>query len=116
MYWVLDEKTRLAGCQMAREQVMRTVEEVGLDTYKAFMREAIEEGRRSFLSRSRQMLVPGVYEATSFTDLPWGEDPNVHSLARRDVMMHAPVPMMVSGEGRVDLSCQGSIKGGCHRF
>src|SRR5260221_5351201 len=97
MYWVLDEKTRLAGCQMVREQVMRTVEEVGLDSYKAFMREAIEEGRRSFLSRSRQMLVPGVYEATSITDLPWREDPIVHSLARTDVMIHPPLQMIVSG-------------------
>jgi N-methylhydantoinase B/oxoprolinase/acetone carboxylase alpha subunit len=116
MYWLLDEKTRLAGCQMVREQVMRTVEEVGLDTYKAFMREAIEEGRRSFLSRSRQMLVPGVYEAPSFTDLPWGEDPNVHSLARRDVMMHAPLQMMVSGEGRLELSFEGANKWGFHSF
>lgn len=70
MYWVLDEKTRLAGCQMVREQVLRTIDEVGLDTYKQFIREAIEEGRRSFLARSKQMLVPGVYEAPSFTDLP----------------------------------------------
>lgn len=34
----------------------------GLDTFKAFMREAIEEGRLQ-LARSRQMLVPGVYGA-----------------------------------------------------
>lgn len=116
MYWVLDEKTRLAGCQMVREQVMRTVDEVGLETFKTFMREAIEEGRRSFLSRSRQMLVPGVYEAPSFTDLPWGEDPNVHSLARKDMMMHAPLKMTVSGEGRLDLSFEGANKWDFHSF
>ncbi|WP_343063359.1 hydantoinase B/oxoprolinase family protein [Amaricoccus macauensis] len=116
MYWVLDEKTRLAGCQMVREQVMRTVEEVGLDTFKAFMREAIEEGRRSFLARSRQMLVPGVYEAPSFTDLPWSEDANVHRLARKDMMMHAPLQMTVGGDGRLDLSFEGANKWDFHSF
>lgn len=116
MYWVLDEKTRLAGCQMVREQVMRTIEEVGLDTYKTFMREAIEEGRRSFLSRSRQMLVPGEYEAPSFTDLPWAEDPNVHRLARKDMLMHAPLKMSVHGDGRLELSFEGANKWDYHSF
>lgn len=116
MYWVLDEKTRLAGCQMVREQVQRTIEEVGLDTYKSFMREAIEEGRRSFLSRSKQMLVPGVYEAPSFTDIPWGNDPDVHPLARKDMMMHAPLAMTVTGEGRIELSFEGANKWDYHSF
>ena len=31
MYWVLDEKTRLTGCQLVRDQVYRTIQEVGID-------------------------------------------------------------------------------------
>ena len=46
MYWTLDEKTRLAGCHMIREAVERVILEEGVDTYKQFIREVIEDGRR----------------------------------------------------------------------
>lgn len=116
MYWVLDEKTRLTGAQMARRQLLRTVEEVGVDTFKTFMREAIEEGRRTFLERSKLMLVPGRYEAPSFTDLPWKDDVNVHNNARKDMMMHAPLSMTVKGDGQVEMSFEGANKWDYHSF
>ncbi|MEM9123222.1 MAG: hydantoinase B/oxoprolinase family protein, partial [Pseudomonadota bacterium] len=116
MYWVLDEKTRLTGCQLARDQVFRTIEEVGLDTFKQFMRESIEEGRRSFVGRVKQMTFPGTYEAPSFCDVPWGDDPAVHPLARKDMMMHAPLVLDVTKEGRLELSFEGANKWDYHSF
>lgn len=116
MYWVLDEKTRLTGAQMARQQLLRVVDEVGVETYKTFTREAIEEGRRTFLERSKAMLVPGHYEAPSFTDLPWAEDYNVHATARKDMMMHAPLAMDVTAEGRIEMSFEGANKWDYHSF
>ena len=68
MYWTLDEKTRLAGCHMIREAVERVILEEGIDTYKRFIREVIEDGRRSFQSRVREMTVPGRYRAPAFTE------------------------------------------------
>ena len=59
MYWTLDEKTRIAGCHMVREAVERVILEEGIETYKQFIREVIEDGRRSFQSRVREMTVPG---------------------------------------------------------
>ena len=53
MYWTLDEKTRLAGCHMVREAVERVILEEGIDTYKRFIREVIEDGRRSSQSPPR---------------------------------------------------------------
>ena len=50
MYYLLDERTRLAGCHMIREAVERVILEEGLDRFKQFSREVIEEGRRSFKS------------------------------------------------------------------
>ncbi len=35
-YWTLDEKTRVAGCQMIRDLVLDIIEEEGIDTYKRF--------------------------------------------------------------------------------
>ena len=59
MYYLLDEKTRLAGCHLIRESVERVILEEGIDRFKQFSREVIEEGRRSFKSRIREMTVPG---------------------------------------------------------
>ena len=50
MYYLLDERTRLAGCHMVREAVERVILEEGVDRFKQFSREVIEEGRRSFKS------------------------------------------------------------------
>src|SRR2546421_482762 len=47
MYYLLDERTRLAGCHMIREAVERVILEEGIDRFKQFSREVIEEGRRS---------------------------------------------------------------------
>src|SRR3989454_2832152 len=73
MYWTLDEKTRLAGCHMVREAVERVILEESIDTYKRFIREVIEDGRRSFISRLRELTVPGRYRAAAFTDLPFAK-------------------------------------------
>ena len=60
MYWTLDEKTRIAGCHMVRESVERVILEEGIDSYKRFIREVIEDGRRSFRNRVREMLCRAV--------------------------------------------------------
>src|SRR3954463_16285604 len=69
MYYLLDERTRLAGCHMVREAVERVVVEEGLDRFKSFSREVIEEGRRSFKARVREMTVPGRYRSPGFFDV-----------------------------------------------
>ncbi|HFE66382.1 MAG TPA: acetone carboxylase subunit alpha [Chloroflexi bacterium] len=116
MYWVLDEKTRLTGCQLIRDQVYRTIEEVGIDSYKQFIREAIEEGRRSFIGTVRQMTFPGEYEAPAFMDVPWKDDPTVHPMARKDVLMHSPLKISITGEGHMDVSFEGANKWDFHSF
>ena len=37
MYYLLDERTRLAGCHMIREAVERVILEEGVDRFKQFM-------------------------------------------------------------------------------
>ena len=65
MYYLLDERTRLAGCHMIREAVERVILEEGIDRFKQFSREVIEEGRRSFKSRISEMTVPGRYRSAA---------------------------------------------------
>ena len=73
MYYLLDERTRLAGCHMVREAVERVILEEGVDRFKQFSREVIEEGRRSFKSRIREMTVPGRYRSPSFFDVTFAD-------------------------------------------
>lgn len=115
-YWVLDERTRLAGCHMIRDQVYRVIREEGIDTYKRFIREVIEEGRRSFKARVRELTFPGVYESPRFSDVPWKTDLTVAPKARRDVLMHAPLEMTIGTDGSFDLSFEGANAWGWHSF
>src|SRR5881398_1288707 len=73
MYYLLDERTRLAGCHMIREAVERVILEEGLDKFKRFSREVIEEGRRSFKSRIREMTVPGRYRSATGFDVTFAD-------------------------------------------
>ncbi|MFX0188990.1 MAG: hydantoinase B/oxoprolinase family protein, partial [Candidatus Hodarchaeota archaeon] len=61
MYWELDEKCRLAGDLMIRDAVLDFIEKEGLDYYKQFIREVIEEGKRIFKERVKERLIPGRY-------------------------------------------------------
>jgi N-methylhydantoinase B/oxoprolinase/acetone carboxylase alpha subunit len=116
MYWLLDERTRLAGCLMIRDAVYRLIEEEGIDTYKKFIREVIEDGRRSFCKRVKETLIPGTYEAPSFIDVPFKNEKSLPEHAAKDILMHAPLKMQVGGEGEFKLSLEGANKWGYHSF
>ena len=73
MYYMLDERTRLAGCHMIRDAVERLILEEGVDRFKQFMREVIEDGRRSFKARIREMTVPGRYRSPGFNDAQFAD-------------------------------------------
>jgi N-methylhydantoinase B len=114
MYWTLDEKTRLAGCLMIREAVERVILEEGIDTYKRFMREVIEDGRRSFISRIKEMTVPGRYRAPGFYDLQLAQEAQLPPQARRDQIMHGPLEVRITREGMLELDYEGSSSWGHH--
>lgn len=116
MYWMLDERTRLAGCQMVRDAVLRMIEEEGIDIYKQFIREVIEDGRLSFRQRVKEMLIPGKYEAPSFIDVPFGEEKRMPAYAAKDQLMHAPMKMVVKEDGELELDLTGANKWGYHSF
>src|SRR5205807_6444876 len=55
-------------------------------SYKGFVREVIEDGRRSFRARLKEMTVPGRYRAPAFIELPFAKESQLPSYARRDTM------------------------------
>jgi N-methylhydantoinase B/acetone carboxylase alpha subunit len=116
-YWILDEKTRIAGCQMVRDAVYRVIQEEGIDTYKRFIREVIEDGRRSFVQRVKESTIPGKYFVPSFMDVTFGgEKDRLPPEAAKDTLMHAPLELTVGGEGEFSVSFEGASKWGYHSF
>ncbi len=114
MYYLLDEKTRLAGCHLIREAVERVILEEGVDSFKRFSREVIEEGRRSFKSRIREMTVPGRYRSPAFCELTLADKEMLPAQARRDLLMHSPFEVRIGGDGTYELDYDGCSAWGHH--
>ena len=116
-FWTLDEKTRITADMMIRNTVLNLVQEEGLDTFKKFMRECVEDGRRGFVSAIRSMLVPGTYRGAAFVDVPYGEGRvDLPDFARKNSMMHAPSEMTITKEGHFAVSFDGANGWGWHSF
>ena len=116
MFWKLDERCRIAGCHMIRETVERVIQEEGIDTYKEFIREVIEEGRRSFLNKVRELLVPGKYFAPFFGHIPFKGEAGLPDYAAIDILMHGPLELTVNAEGSMHISFDGTTRWGYHSF
>jgi N-methylhydantoinase B/acetone carboxylase alpha subunit len=113
-YWTLDERTRLAGCLLARRQVEALIEDIGVDTYLQFCDELIEDGRRSFRSSLYAMTVPGRYRAPAFSEMTLGLETLMPEHARVDTLMHAPVEVRVTADARLELDLEGASAWGYH--
>jgi N-methylhydantoinase B/oxoprolinase/acetone carboxylase alpha subunit/acetone carboxylase gamma subunit len=114
--YVLDERTRLAGCHLIRDSVERLVLEEGVGEFKQFMREAIEDGRRSFKSRVRELLIPGRYRSAGFTEARYADKTEMPKRARRDQIMHGAYEAVVDADGRWTTDLRGSSAWGWHSF
>ncbi len=116
MFWKLDERCRIAGCHMIRDAVERTIREEGIDTYKRFVREAIEEGRRTFIQRIKELMIPGRYFAPSFQDIPMKGEKGLPEYAAIDTICHAPLELTVGPGGEFNISFDGTNGWGYHSF
>lgn len=114
--YLLDERTRLAGCHMIRDAVERLVLEEGDGPFKQFMREAIEDGRRDFKSRVRGLLVPGRYRSVGFNEARYANKMNLPKRAQRDMIMHGAYEAVVDRDGRWTTDLRGSSAWGWHSF
>ncbi|ACR02064.1 hydantoinase B/oxoprolinase family protein [Thauera aminoaromatica] len=117
-YWILDEKTRIAGCHMIRELVEDVIRADGIDAYEKFAFEVIEEGRRGLMSRIKAMTLPGKYRKVSFVDVPYKhEDVQVsNAFAKLDSIMHSPCEMTIKPDGKWRLDFEGASRWGWHTF
>ena len=71
----------------------------------------IEDGRRSFRNRLREMTVPGRYRAPAFTELMFAKEEQLPVYARKDTLMHAPVEVRITRDGVLELDYDGTSRG-----
>jgi acetone carboxylase alpha subunit len=117
-YWILDERTRIAGCHMIRALVEEVLAAEGIENYTKFAHEIIEEGRRGLQARIKAMTVPGVYRRVAFVDIPY--DHEGMSLAsefgKMNSIMHAPCEMTIRPDATWRLNFEGASRWGWHSF
>ncbi len=117
LYWLLDERTRIAGCKLIEDTVHETIREIGIDTYKQFIREVIEDGRQAFQNQVKAMTIPGKYSFPTFTDVGFSINKGkLPDYAAKDTMMHAPLEVEIGGNGEFEVSFEGASKWGYHSF
>jgi acetone carboxylase alpha subunit len=117
-YWILDERTRIAGCHMIRALLEELIADEGIEAWERFAYEVVEDGRRGLQRRLKSLLVPGVYRQAAFVDVPYAH-PDVHLVtpqARIDTIMHTASEIAVRPEGTWRLDFEGSSRWGLHSY
>jgi acetone carboxylase alpha subunit len=114
IYWVLDEKAKVASCIEMREAVRGIISEVGLEYWKRVMKEFIEEGRRGQLARTRQLTVPGIYRGHTFYGHVTKGKPGFQPLGPSDWLYNIPLELEIRRDGTMALDFEGTQPWGYH--
>lgn len=114
IYWVLDEKAKVASCIDMRENVAALIDEIGLDYWERVSKEFIEEGRVGQLARTRQLTVPGIYRGHTFYGHVTEGKPGFQPLADPNWLYNMPVEMEITTEGKITLDFEGTQPWGYH--
>ncbi|MDX1103446.1 5-oxoprolinase [Sinorhizobium medicae] len=114
IYWVLDEKAKVAACIDMRENVKQLIEEIGLEYWQRLSKEFIEEGRRAQLARTRQLTVPGIYRGHTFYGHVTEGKPGFQPLADPNWLYNIPIEMEITSEGKIRLDFDGTQPWGYH--
>ncbi len=114
IYWVLDEKAKVASCIEMRESVRSIIDEVGIDYWRRVMKEFIEEGRRSQLARTKQLTVPGIYRGHTFYGHVTEGKPGFQPLGEPNWLYNIPIEMEITSDGHIVMDFEGTQPWGYH--
>jgi len=114
IYWILDEKAKVAACLEVREKLKELIDEVGIEFYTRACKEFIEEGRRAQLNRMRQIAVPGRYRGHTFYGHLVKGKPGVLAIANENRLYAIPLEMEIDKDGVISLDFEGTGSWGYH--
>ena len=113
--WILDEKARLAGSIMIREEVYKVIEDFGLEYYMRAIRELIEENRRNFIAKVKERLVPGRYKGINVISFTL-KTAYAHPLTEEKVRSLIPVEITIDVTGKMHIDFDGATRPGYHVY
>ena len=107
IYWLTDNRAKITGVQMIREEAKRLIEEFGLDDFQKACREYIEDTRRAARQRIGEVLYPGTYREVSWRG---------SVIPGEETLLQGPLEMTVTSDGRLVLDYEGFSPAGRHPF
>lgn len=105
--WMTDNRAKMTGARMIREQVKELIADFGIDYFQRACYEYIEDGRRATQERVRRVLSPGTYR-----EVAWRGS----IIPGEETLLHCPLEMTVHRDGRMTLSWEGMSPAGWHPF
>jgi len=110
VYWLLDNRAKMAGVRIMRERVKSLIDEYGADYFKDAVHEYIEDTIRATKEKARRVLFPGKYRAVAFYDVTLASQP----VRAGDTLEHLPLEMTVDKKGNITLDFDGLSSPGQH--
>jgi acetone carboxylase alpha subunit len=110
--WLLDDKAKIAGSVLVRQEIKKAIAEFGLDYYQEAIHEYVEEGRQIHLARVKERLVPGRYRNPIFWEIAlkgkgiMGVD--------RDYLIQQPQTLTIEPSGHMVIDFDGASPEGVH--
>ena len=107
IFWLTDNRAKITGAQIIRTEVKGLIQQFGVDFFGKACREYIEDTRLAAQQRIRKVLHPGVYREVGWRGsvMPGSE-----------TLLHGPVAMTVTREGRLVFDYEGLSPAGKHPF
>lgn len=107
IFWLTDNRAKITGTKIIRDEAKQLIENFGLDYFKKASREYIEDSYRAAQQRIRKVLHPGRYR-----EVGWRGS----VMPGEETLLQGPVEMTVSAEGHMTLDYTGFSPSGKHPF
>lgn len=107
IFWLTDNRAKMTGVGMIRDQVLELVTRTGVDYFRQACREYVEDSYRAARKRVTEVLAPGRYR-----EVAW-RGSVMPGLER---LLHGPVELVVNGDGHLDIDFTGMSPAGHHPF
>lgn len=105
--WLLDNRAKVAGSRMIRDRITELAEEFGREIFLKAVHEYVEDSLQATRETVRRHLFPGTYHEVAWRGF---------SVDGRALLLHAPLELTVTADGRLILDWDGMSSAGQHPF